>query len=202
MQNFLQTFSVPLRPAAHKKRPAALCFAAGLQIQSVIPRTYSIFSSKKQARVTMDEAVGSVRQTSHFAIADWLSPVFSASAIWLRLCRPRSSFSRLANFFASKSTLSIPLLYSVQVLKDLTSLIRLIIISFIIEYANGGRAHTCNNHKRHGGKFFPPCLYGYNGGGRQFCLLGARHSVIAERGAARTAAPRAKKRRRPQGLRQ
>lgn len=32
--------------------------------------------------------------------------------------------------------------------------------------------------------------------------VGARHSVIAERGAARTAAPRAKKRRRPQGLRQ
>lgn len=149
----------------------------------------------------MDEAVGSVRQTSHFAIADWLSPVFSASAIWLRLCRPRSSFSRLANFFASKSTLSIPLLYSVQVLKDLTSLIRLIIISFIIEYANGGRVHTCNNHKRRGGNFFR----------RAFTVImevwavlpvGARHSVIAERGAAIFAAPRAKKRRRPQGLRQ
>ena len=152
------------RLAAFKKRCVELCFVAGFKIQLVIIRTYSIFSSKKQARVTMDEAVGSVRQTSHFAIADWLSPVFSASAIWLRLCRPRSSFSRLANFFASKSTLSIPLLYSVQVLKDLTSLIRLIIIIFIIEYANGGRAHTCNNHKRHGGKFFPPCLYGFNGG--------------------------------------
>lgn len=32
--------------------------------------------------------------------------------------------------------------------------------------------------------------------------VGARHSVIAERGAAIFAAPRAKKRRRPQGLRQ